>query len=576
MMMLFLPEGHLTGRVQSEIVLDLFLVAIVVGLIYSTFFFIPVQRMLPADATLRNINISDLQSLLLLIAGFVRLQFARVPATRNLLLRLTIFLMVCAIATLIGDWLGLHYHSSSAWFDLGWGVPIVAAGLVAFTWTPAAEPQFQPEPDSFFSFIGTNLALVTMLSGIALLTDRWKQAYGGVLTNVAIAASLLALTLRLALTQFHQHQEISQRRSAQQQLAVSHEKIAGLLDSARRQTAEITQINELGTVLQASACRDEAFRVIPERLARLFPDTSGTLSILNPSRTRAEVVAEWGIPRPGSTQPQIADELASRREPISEPGSISIPLIARDEAIGVLFFQDQGESSIDPLLSRSNERAHFRQLASALAEHIALTISNLDLRAELLTQAIRDPLTGLYNRRYMQEALERELHRARRRERPLSVMMIDIDHFKRYNDTFGHSAGDDALSMVAEVLMASIRAEDLACRYGGEEFVVILPECGLPQAALRAKEVCTNLRGLCARRPGDLPEVVTVSIGVAAFQETTGAIDLLLKFADDALYQAKREGRDRVVVARPALTDPQRSRPSRLPVAEAPESSVRS
>jgi diguanylate cyclase (GGDEF)-like protein len=155
-------------------------------------------------------------------------------------------------------------------------------------------------------------------------------------------------------------------------------------------------------------------------------------------------------------------------------------------------------------------------------------------------------------------------------------MMIDIDHFKRYNDTFGHSAGDDALSIVAEVLMASIRAEDLACRYGGEEFVVILPECGLPQAALRAKEVCTNLRGLCARRPGDLPEVVTVSIGVAAFQETTGAIDLLLKFADDALYQAKREGRDRVVVARPALTDPQRSRPSRLPVAEAPESSVRS
>ena len=243
-----------------------------------------------------------------------------------------------------------------------------------------------------------------------------------------------------------------------------------------------------------------------------------------------------------------------------------IALVAHNEALGVLLIRDDGPPTAALRHSLRNEPDRRQRLASALAEHIALTISNLDLRAALQIQAIRDPLTGLYNRRYMHEALERELHRARRRERPLSVMMLDIDHFKRYNDTLGHAAGDDALRLVSETLMAGVRAEDFVCRYGGEEFVVILPECALPQAAIRAEEVRTRLRELYVERPGELPEIVTVSIGVAAFQETTGRMDLLLKFADEALYQAKHKGRDRVVVAQPDLTDPHRSPPSGHPV----------
>ena len=138
LMMLFLPETHRRARVKSEIFLDLFQVAIVVGLIYSTFFFLPVQRMLPADALLRNVSVSDAQSLLLLIAVFVRLQFARVPSTRGLLLRLRLFLLVCAVATFIGDWIDLHHYlTAAAWFDLGWAIPQVAAALVAITWAPS-------------------------------------------------------------------------------------------------------------------------------------------------------------------------------------------------------------------------------------------------------------------------------------------------------------------------------------------------------------------------------------------------------------------------------------------------------
>jgi len=191
-------------------------------------------------------------------------------------------------------------------------------------------------------------------------------------------------------------------------------------------------------------------------------------------------------------------------------------------------------------------------LAFTVAEHIALTVSNLDLREALHLQATRDSLTGLYNRRYMEESLDREFHRARRRERPLSVMMLDIDHFKRYNDNFGHAAGDDALRLVGETLLASVRAEDLACRYGGEEFLLILPECPLAQAGVRAEQIRARLKELYLERAGELPDVVTVSIGVAAFQATTDSIDLLIKFADDALYQAKHNGRDRIAIARPA------------------------
>jgi diguanylate cyclase (GGDEF)-like protein len=131
-------------------------------------------------------------------------------------------------------------------------------------------------------------------------------------------------------------------------------------------------------------------------------------------------------------------------------------------------------------------------------------------------------------------------------------MMLDLDHFKRYNDNFGHAAGDQALAAVGEALLRSVRAEDVGCRYGGEEFALILPECSLRQATVRAEEIRKRLREFRPRSDEHSANALTVSIGVAAFDETTDRVDLLLKFADDALYQAKRAGRDRVVAAQPA------------------------
>jgi len=586
LMMLFLPETYRRARGKSEIFLDLFQVAIVVGLIYSTFLVLPAQRMVPADALLRNLSVSDAQTLLLLVAVLVRLQFARVASTRNLLLRLGLFLLVCAVATFIGDWIDLnHYVSAAAWFNLGWALPQVAAGLIALTWAPSPEPQPAPAPANFLSFLGTNLVLVAMLSCVALLTDRWKQASGGTLTNVAIAASLLAFTLRLALTQFHQHQEIAQRKAAQKQVTDSHQKVRRLLDNARRQTAEITQISDLGSLLQACTSREEVFRLIPERLRRLFPGASGSISLLSASGNRVESVAQWGVCptdqifspeqcwalRRGCTHAHPGGRSAPRcSHLLGEGPSVCIPLIANGDTFGTLTIQN--DDPLSPISDHDHDSDTFarrRHLAAAVAEHIAIAVANLNLRESLRLQSVRDPLTGLYNRRYMQEFLDHELHSARRKHRPLAVMMLDLDHFKRYNDNFGHSAGDRVLAAVGEILLRCVRADDVACRYGGEEFALIFPECSLLQATARAEEIRKRLKEYCAQHNDEATVALTVSIGVAAFEETTDRVDLLLNFADDALYQAKRAGRDRVVTARPAPALPESNLTETVPATAA-------
>jgi diguanylate cyclase (GGDEF)-like protein len=585
LMMLFLPENYHGAQVKSEIILALVQIAIVVGLVYSTFFFLPARNMLPADALLHNITISDAQSLLLLIAVVARLQFARVPGTRRLLLRLALFLMVCALATFIGDWIDLHHYlTASAWFNLGWALPQAAAALVAITWVPAADLEAAPPATNFLGFLGTNFALVSLLCCVGLLTDRWKAAYGSVLADVAIAASLLAFTLRLALTQLHQQQEIVQRHAAQKRLNTSHQRIGGLLEDARRQTAEITQISELGSVLHACSTREEVFRLIPERLRRLFPGFSGSVALLSASGNRVQSAAEWGMLFPadqiftpeecwalrrGRTHAQSGGGTNGRCTHLRGEGpSVCIPLIANGEAIGILAIQEDDRLHHPPSPSEldadvdSDAFARRRQLATTVAEHIALAVANVNLKEALRLQAIRDPLTGLYNRRYMQEFLERELHSARRKRRPLSVIMLDLDHFKRYNDNFGHSAGDQALAAVGEMLLRTVRAEDIACRYGGEEFTLILPECPLSEATVRAEEIRKRIKEyhfqqVQPERPDRPAANLSCSIGVAAFDETTDRVDLLLNFADDALYQAKRAGRDRVVVARPAAALPE-------------------
>jgi len=184
-----------------------------------------------------------------------------------------------------------------------------------------------------------------------------------------------------------------------------------------------------------------------------------------------------------------------------------------------------------------------------MAGHIALALSNLRLSEKLRHQSIRDPLTGLFNRRYMEESLERELRRGVRNNELVALLMIDIDHFKQFNDTFGHQAGDTLLREFGTFLRQRTRGQDVACRFGGEEFVIILTASSLDGASQRAELLREELKQLVVQHVGQVLGALSISIGVSAFPNHGSSAEELLNAADRALYRAKSEGRDKVVLA---------------------------
>jgi diguanylate cyclase (GGDEF)-like protein len=220
---------------------------------------------------------------------------------------------------------------------------------------------------------------------------------------------------------------------------------------------------------------------------------------------------------------------------------LCVPILAQGEALGVLHFQatEENPTLVDSELS----------LKTTFAGQVGLSVANIRLREALRTQSIKDPLTGLYNRRCLEETMERETRRAMRAEQGLGVLMLDLDHFKKFNDTYGHDAGDTVLRETASFLLKSVRAEDIVCRFGGEEFVVILPVADLKVTQARAERIRTRIRELTVMHQGQSLGMVTVSIGVAEVPQHGSAAKELLEAADAALYRARRDGRDRVAVA---------------------------
>jgi diguanylate cyclase (GGDEF)-like protein len=218
-------------------------------------------------------------------------------------------------------------------------------------------------------------------------------------------------------------------------------------------------------------------------------------------------------------------------------------MMAQGETLGLLFLRPQA-GLVQAALSESKQ-----QLATAVAEQIALALSNLRLRETLRQQSVRDPLTGLYNRRFLEEALDRELARIERKNLPLALIMMDVDHFKSFNDTFGHEAGDAVLRDLGGILQRHVRGGDIACRYGGEEFTIVLPEADLEIGRQRAETLRDAARELRLVHDGKSLGAVTLSLGVACFPENGRRREHLLQAADAALYEAKNGGRNRVVLS---------------------------
>jgi diguanylate cyclase (GGDEF)-like protein len=225
-------------------------------------------------------------------------------------------------------------------------------------------------------------------------------------------------------------------------------------------------------------------------------------------------------------------------------------MVAQGNTIGILHLEFKNATR---LRNGSGTGSFFRdshqQLALSVSSHIALSLASLQLRETLREQSIRDPLTRLFNRRFLEESLERELQIASRKKQGIAVLFLDLDHFKRFNDTFGHDAGDMVLQSLADLFRTFFRSTDICCRYGGEEFAIILPESSAQDAAVRANALRSEVANLRLQYKKQTLGPLSLSAGVAAFPEHASASDELLKIADQCLYESKARGRDVVTVA---------------------------
>jgi diguanylate cyclase (GGDEF)-like protein/PAS domain S-box-containing protein len=368
-------------------------------------------------------------------------------------------------------------------------------------------------------------------------------------------------TEQLADTNTRLQEEMLAKDYARDELDRQNERMMSEL-TARTQRA--TMLAKMGELLQSCVSRDEVFAAALGFAPKIFPTVPGAVALLNASRNLTEVIGSWGdCQLPGAVFEQAScwalrtghshlvvagDSTAPCAHAMGVKHTyLCTPILAQGETLGIVHFQATDET---PQLDASE-----LSFKTTFAGQVGLSLANIKLREALRTQSIRDALTGLYNRRYLEETLEREMRRAARAQQSLGILMIDLDHFKNFNDTYGHEAGDAVLRETGASLSKGIRAEDFVCRFGGEEFVVILPTADLAATRARAERLRSKMRELTVLHQGKSVGMVTISVGVAAFPEHGMSPSELMAAADAALYEAKRGGRDQVAVALPKPVD---------------------
>jgi len=365
-------------------------------------------------------------------------------------------------------------------------------------------------------------------------------------------------------------EDITVRHHEEAALRAAHEKLRQALSEETSHAKQAEKLTELVDILQSCQTVEEAYRIAGKAVPNIIPCSAGALCITSPSRNTVEAAVTWGehpatdrafapencwALRRGKTH--VVDNPASPMRcthvPASAPGGyVCVPLAAQGETLGVLCLMASAAAAGASQSQIDEQLEILKRQGAAVGERISLALANLRLRDVLRTQSIRDPLTGLFNRRYMEESLERELRRAERNNQTVSLVMLDIDHFKRFNDTFGHQAGDTLLRALGDFLSQRTRGQDVACRYGGEEFALILAGASAADAAKRSELLREELTHLAVSHAGQVLGRVTFSMGVAAYPTHATSTEQLLRAADEALYRAKSEGRDRICIATPA------------------------
>lgn len=351
--------------------------------------------------------------------------------------------------------------------------------------------------------------------------------------------------------------EITELKESKMDLLNLNETLESQISQLKLRNQEMNQLGKINDFLQVCKDFDEVKNTLGGLLKPLFAKFNGAVFMLNDKTQTMEILSHWGRECISLTNFNIDDCWALRTGHVYETSynypnlycyhhqqviyynTLCIPMIAQGQITGLLSLYSAPDSGFTE---------QDIGLAQTAAKQIALIIANLKLQENLQDQSNRDGLTGLYNRRYFAKSFTEYLIKAKNLGELLGIILIDIDYFKKINDVYGHLAGDLVLQQVSNYLKENIRKEDLICRYGGEEIVIIIPKMSLKQLVYRARKIQKGIKNLNLEYLDQKIPTITASFGIASFPNHGADEETLINIADKALYLAKAKGRDRVIV----------------------------
>lgn len=398
---------------------------------------------------------------------------------------------------------------------------------------------------------GEFLGAIEFYSDITDIRNLFIARVHMTLIVLSIAAVCVMVTVAIVISRAN--------RARYNALEVRSESERNLMDQQLHLAQEVKLLGELNEWLQSSRSLDELFDMVIKFMRHMLPECAGSIYVYSNSRDVLDGVSSWndgalkrhihpeacwGLRR-GRTYTYGTSEVdfvCEHAEPHDETPYFCFPILAHGETVGLMHLKKRPDVNVEAFLAA-------RKLAQMCAEQISMAIANVRMRDQLQEQSIRDPLTGLFNRRHMIDRLRHLVDLSGRSSRKVHVIYLDLDHFKRFNDTHGHDAGDFVLRAVGEVLDASCSNDEVACRMGGEEFVVLWPDVSEADLKTRLSALCRKISGLSLSYQGKTLPKITASVGVANTPDHGNLPQDVLRAADEAMYLAKHNGRDQVIFA---------------------------
>lgn len=408
-------------------------------------------------------------------------------------------------------------------------------------------------------------------AGLTLRTPTRRRRKDGVILDVELIAVPLNMDGQLRGVCWL-YSDISERLRAAEETQHQSDQLNEMVQELQIHNTEMVVLAELNSLLQCCATTQEANDAVARSASKLFPAASaGVLYRYHSDERTLEMATHWG--GSASSEPVFEPSacwgfrrghshwsdipgggvVCAHLDQTAAASYLCVPMVIGNETAGVLHLQVDRSQREREMPGFESMMEGMERLATTAAGQTGLAMANLKMREELQQLSVRDPLTGLYNRRTLEVALQRELFRARRKKHPVSVVFIDLDHFKNFNDTYGHAAGDEILVRMGRLFREFFRGEDVVCRYGGEEFAIVMPEAQSADAVARAEQLRARAEKMSIQFQGQAPERVTLSIGVAAYPDHASTQEELLRVADECLYRSKTGGTNRITLAEAAV-----------------------